>query len=683
MRDRSASRWMGRTEKPFDPEGFGDMTQTRFKLANILLEMNDETRRFPSMMYRASGPVDYSEADDSLAFEDTISFLTYFNGLSCGKWRKYTVADRFRLHVDLMGDPCDLEVIGVLTDEVSLEAAPDPFKIAPDLSAKREAAESASGAMIRFEGASDYTSVDVEVDCDQFVIVGFKLATEGVTAIRNAYWYAEVDEMLIRPIDLALVTTTFKKEQYVVPNIETVKREVLGSDDAIADAFHMYVIDNGRTLDAERISDTGVTVIPNANVGGAGGFARGMIAAIESECVGYGRRYTHVLLMDDDVKVFPESFKRTFNLLSITREEYKDAFINGAMLQAQQPNVQFEDVAHVMKSGAYHRIKGYLCMDVLADVALNEAIDVEVPDAYGAWWYSCIPLSAIEEYGLPLPIFFRCDDVEYGLRCQPTYMTMNGICVWHDMFDDRFRASVDGYQYMRNFSIVMACSGDASLVPHALRAGRMATIFLRNLAYENAELVVAGLEDFLKGPQLIMEPDGESIFKTNNAACEELLPLDEAIDVFLEEHPELEGKLRGFRPNESMLSMDVPLSVTRLMRIVRTFPYDKHLLPDALLSDTPGTAYYGYTSSVPGFDQMAKRVIVACGRDGSRAHVRVMDRERDRSIRKRLAAVTFQFFRNGARIKADYKNAMPEMTSVAFWKDYLKLANEMAETQGA
>ena len=92
-----------------------------------------------------------------------------------------------------------------------------------------------------------------------------------------------------------------------------------------------------------------------------------------------------------------------------------------------------------------------LYIDQLSDIAENEAVDVEVPDAYGAWWYSCIPLNEVREKGLPLPLFVRCDDVEYGMRTKPTYMTMNGICVWHEGFEGRFRPSVDCYQLHSQF----------------------------------------------------------------------------------------------------------------------------------------------------------------------------------------------------------------------------------------
>lgn len=649
---------------------------THFKLANVQLGMNERVRLYPEMLYRADGPVDYSESDGSLAFDGSVGFLTYFNSLSCAKWRKYSNVGSMWLHIELIGDACDMEIVGVRKEDARPDMAPDPFQGSTSSIVQGDVEATSQGVKARFAGSSDYEVLEVPIEDDGLVIVGFNLHSKGATAVRDAYWYTEVDEDAIRPIRLALATTTFCKEAYVIPNIEAVKREVLESDDAIADAFHMYVVDNGSTLDAEGLSGEGVTIIPNANVGGAGGFARGMIAAIEGENVPAGFGFTHVLLMDDDVTIFPESIKRTFNLLSLARDEYKDAFINGAMLQAQRPNLQFEDVAFVMKSGAYRRIKGNLFMDTLADIAVNEVIDVEVPNAYGAWWYSCIPVSAIKESGLPLPIFFRCDDVEYGMRCKPKYMTMNGICVWHDAFDDRFRASVDGYQYMRNFPIVMACSGNINLMPHMLRAARMTNLFTRSLGYETAELILLGLEDFMKGPSVIKEPNGESIFKANNKACENLLPLDEALEAAVLQHPELGSTLAGFTPDMHMLEASVPVAFTKTLRLVRTLPYNKHQLPDMLLSDKPGTAYYGAASALPGYDQMRRRVIVACGRDGSRAHVRVMDRDRERRIRDRLIAVFGDYMRRGKEVEASYRAAMPEMTSVEFWKNYLERANE-------
>lgn len=34
---------------------------------------------------------------------------------------------------------------------------------------------------------------------------------------------------------------------------------------------------------------------------------------------------------------------------------------------------------------------------------------------YTAWWYTCIAMTVVRSDNLPMPLFFRGDDVEYGL----------------------------------------------------------------------------------------------------------------------------------------------------------------------------------------------------------------------------------------------------------------------------
>ena len=82
------------------------------------------------------------------------------------------------------------------------------------------------------------------------VIVGFIIKTEGTVSIRNSYYELDVDGEL-NDVELVLSTTTFKKEAFIERNIDLVKNQIIGSNDSIADHFHMYVMDNGRTLDAE------------------------------------------------------------------------------------------------------------------------------------------------------------------------------------------------------------------------------------------------------------------------------------------------------------------------------------------------------------------------------------------------------------------------------------------------
>lgn len=649
------------------------MGTVKAPLASIVLGLPAQLTSCPAVAYRASSAVDYCSASRSLAFEGKIDFLTYLNALSWGKWKKYTCIEGAALHVALAGDPCTLRLKAVLPGAVGHRGGTGRFTKRAEGASARFAQVVPLGEPVAFDGSADFMELEVRMPEGDYVLVGFELESVGVTEMADAYWYSEVDESQAKPVRIAIATTTFRKEPYVVPNIESIRESVLEVGGATGDAFHLYVVDNGRTLDAGTLGGGGVTIIPNANVGGAGGFARGMLAALDAEGMPAGTGFTHVLLMDDDIKVLPESLIRTRNLLALRNDTYEDAFLNGAMLSMQQPNLQFEDVAVVGKSGNYARIKGDLFVDGLADAARNETVDVELSRSYGAWWYSCIPLSAIEENGLPLPLFVRCDDVEFGLRNHPKYMTMNGICVWHESFEDKFNATMS-YQSYRNQLIVDAVHGvgERSFVPLIIE--RALRTQLRNLNYDAADLIVASLEDYLGGPDFIMGGNPEALLREHNARGEKLVPLDEAIDAAIREHPDLRGSLRLFEP--SIDALKPARGVSQLpIKALRLLPYDKHLLPGALLRNAPATAYFG-ESLAPSAAQVATRVIVACNRTGEKAHVRVMDRERYAAIRSRWRAALGAFKAREPELRRAYIEAMPEMTSVAFWEDYLKRAND-------
>ena len=498
------------------------------------------------------------------------------------------------------------------------------------------------------------TVFEIEVPFTDKDIVGFVLQVRGIAYLHDAFYFTEVDETNINSVKLALSTTTFKKEEYIVPNIELVKQEVLGSNDPVAKAFHMFVVDNGCTLDSDALTDDGVNGSSKQNVGGAGGFARGMMETLASS-----EGFTHILLMDDDVKVSAESLKRTYNLLALAQGKYKDAFINGAMLAIEKPNLQFEDVSYVIKSGAYRRVKWEkIYIDQVEDIAENESIDVEVKNAYGAWWYSCIPLKAVRESGLPLPLFVRCDDVEYGMRIKPTYMTMNGICVWHEGFEGRFRPSVDCYQYIRNFMVMMAMDDCASEKMFVARWERNIRLHMRTLEYDTVELFLDGMEDYLKGPEYLASVSGEELMKKNGAKNEKLVPVGNVQSRMISS---MRHSKRAFG-GESYIG--------QFLRVWRTLPYDRHLLPDALLRDKPEAVFYSGLS-VLSPRTMATKTLVAFDLDGKNAAVRHMDRDRYKELMRRFARLKKEHAEHGAEVRAAYKTAKPWLTSWDFWNSYL------------
>ena len=222
-------------------------------------------------------------------------------------------------------------------------------------------------------------------------------------------------------VTLSLVKMTGK-------NIQLLKDNVLCEGSDIKDKLFVHIIDNGRTLDPEEFDCENLKIYPNPNVGGAGGFTRGMIEALELD-----EKPTHVLLMDDDVLIMCESLFRTFYLLQIVRPEFEDAFVSGAMFDYDLREKQYEDVGYVHHADAsYGPLKDRLEMkDIDALLSNEEMAQRKQEHSYAGWWYCCIPTHMIEKNGLPLPVFIRGDDVEFSLRNKAQFLTLDGICIWH------------------------------------------------------------------------------------------------------------------------------------------------------------------------------------------------------------------------------------------------------------
>lgn len=578
--------------------------------------------------------------------QGSVDFFTYFNACSLAKWKKYAGIKRVYLHLEFANEAinkeyaCTIQFFGRSYLDSAASSLASGVRLTSTMGKTKE-----NGSLV----------FDLLIPETDYEVIGFALDVRGDVVLEKAYYYARVAEEQINPVKIALCTTTFLKEDYIIPNIELVKNEVLAADDVIAKNFHMFVIDNGRTLDAEALSDEGVTVLPNPNVGGSGGFARGMMEAMKHD-----ENFTHVLLMDDDVSISTESLRRTFNLLSLATGKHKNAFINGAMLVAEEPNRQFEDVSYVVNSGAYASVKSNkYYMDQQQYIVRNEHIDVEIPKAYGAWWFSCIPVSAIEQVGLPLPLFVRCDDVEYGMRAKPIYMTMNGICVWHDGFMGRSRASVDSYQYVRNFLIMIAMTDCSSQDLFMLRMERALRLQLRVMSYDAADLILDGIADYLKGPDYFASLNGEEVIKRNAKKNEKLVPLDELAEPY-----------RNVTYNKRLLGDQS--YIKPFLKLMRTLPYDRHLLPDVLLRDTPEAVFYSGLSILSP-RTIGTKTLVAIDLEGNQGAVRHMDRERYQQIMDRWKALKSELKERGDEVRAAYKEAQPYLTSTEFWEKYLGL----------
>lgn len=471
-------------------------------LQNIILPSTDTCVEEP-MYFRRSENVFYSWCNDWIDIHPggCVTFDTYFNSFSAEKWLKYTDIKTVNITVKVKG----YLRITLLRKE----------KIGPE---------------IHTEYCGEYLCITQNDEIKEFTFpfktssaIGmfcFELSgIEGISVFYSASYNSEYNNP--NPTKIAIDICTFKRERFVEANLNLLNSRFLQNKESfLFDKLEVFVSDNAGTLDIDKLSTDKIHIVRNKNVGGAGGFTRGMI---EISKVREKKGITHILVMDDDICIEPESVFRTCTLLSCLKAQYRDAFIGGAMLRLDNQYYQVESGA-LWNSGNLISLKHGLDLRVLDACLFNE---FEERAQFNAWWYCAFPASVVTNENLPIPIFIRGDDVEYGLRNMKHLILMNGICVWHEPFENKY-SSFLYYYILRNRLI------DNSLHNMVLTKKEFINILkaqvmdeVRIYRYKNAHLLMRGVEDFFKGVDWLATQDVEQLHKDVMASGYKLQYLDD------------------------------------------------------------------------------------------------------------------------------------------------------------
>lgn len=599
-----------------------------YKLHNILINGFIEIDGTRHMYYRSVDTIYSGFNGESILRKDNLfEFFTYFNSLSVEKWRKYTYAEKFYLILDAEGE-FTIDLFGHFSEK---------------------------GTNIKKEWLGSYgynlqerTQIILPYPIGmQSTVVAFQIKTRKKTLIYDAYYAANIDEDKIVAPYIALVTTTFKKESYIGRNIALLKEQIF-SDSEYANAFCWNIVDNGRTLHEQTDYQQDIRIFHNKNVGGAGGFARGMIESLKQP-----KSPTHILLMDDDVVFSAESFKRLYKLLSIIRSEYKEYFVSGAMLKMQQPNVQHEDIGVLSEHGEHGPAKPQYDLNQWDSVLRNEIILPDNVHQYSGWWYCCIPRNIVNKDNLPLPIFVRGDDVEYSIRNHTGFITMNGICIWHEGFENKFSGALELYQVHRNDLILQALHKE---VADVLVIKRIQDLFWQEMYkfnYKGATLLLDVIEDYLKGPEFIKKLDGEECMR---------------------EKREKDNTLSDITPEVERLIDYENLYCYKKLRKIRKFLYDYsyngHRLPMFMVRRKIGIIPYGW-----GYYQNKQYLTKVNYAIDTSNHKYAVYRRSDKTfleLKQRYRTIMVRYEKENERVADEYRMCAQEMESGLFWEKYLK-----------
>jgi len=603
------------------------------KLQNLVLQkdLDDNLMCYPQLIVRdqnGANPFYFNPEKKAyiLCKHKYADFMSYYNCLQLQRWKTYTKIKQCRIVLEFKGK-VSFELYKIYRNSDNID-----FKcIWNKVYENREKRK----IVIPLP----------EILCS---LIGFKLAAVEDTEIYGGYYAGDIEESNIRNIHISLVTTTYKKQNYILQNIKTLQEKILNSKSELKGHLTVHVIDNECALDAQQYSSEDLRIYPNKNVGGAGGFTRGMIEALKLV-----QKPTHILLMDDDVMLTAESLFRTYYLLRILKEDYQACFLSGAMFDYDIRERQYEDVGYINRTEAsYGPVKPLYDMRELKDVVRNEAFEEYTADnAYSGWWYCCIPVEHIEKNGLPLPVFVRGDDVEFSLRNRPGFITLNGICIWHVGFAGKFNAAMELYQVHRNSLIIQAAGSICQDIDFYKRIQKMFWKEITRFAYANAELLLDAVEDYMKGPEYIKNLDGEQSLREHNAKNEKLVPLSEL------PYPAVPDQVYEYVP------------IKRYSKWIYIITINGHLLPDFLLKSYAASVAYDWFFTAGAYYR--RRRMIAINPINRTGCIRTMDRRKCFALIRRYMQVTGNYKKRHTQIEKQYRESFPEMTSKLFWENYL------------
>ncbi|MBD8044208.1 galactofuranosyltransferase GlfT2 [Arthrobacter sp. Sa2BUA2] len=567
-----------------------------------------------------------------------LSFGTYFNAFAASYWRRWTNVEKIRLQVATAGS-------GVVSIYRS----------------------NARGSLQHVETrrVSGDTVSTFELPLKPFGDGGWYwfdlVAGSAPLTLNAAEWQAPGAEHT--PGSVTLEITTLNKNEFCLNNL----RILANNPDALAYLKEVLIVDQGtkKVKDAPGFAEIEarfggkLRMIHQGNLGGSGGFARGMYEAVQNDS-------DYVLLLDDDVVVEPESIVR---MVTFADHCNKPTIVGGHMFDLYNRTVlhTFGETVNPYRFQPDHPIKEQVLGHDFARTNLrttpwmHRRVDVD----YNGWWMCLIPTKVIRDIGLSLPVFIKWDDAEYGVRAKAAgYNTVSlpGSAVWHITWADKDDA-VDWQAYFHSRNRIITALLH-SPYPHGGRVVREGSFIdvkhLISMQYFTAQTRVMALQDLLAGPGKLHEilahklPEIQSMRHAYSEAKFE--PDPEAFPTPGVSKPPRRG--RGFQP-PSYITL-VPWAAKTIVRHL-TKPVSKTSIerPEARVAhiDNKWWRMSQYDSAV------------VTNADGTAASWYHRDPEKLRDLLVEGMRLNAVILKDWQRLSEEYRQALPVITSLEAWKE--------------
>jgi len=475
-----------------------------------------------------------------------VSFGAYFNAFAAGYWRRWSRLTEVHLRLTLDG-----------------AGRVDVYRTKSDGSRIFERGVVVSGRQ----------ELDVALDLRPFQDGGwywFDLTTDsGELTLLAGGWYAAEEATGRAAVTIGM--PTFNRPADCVATLTAI-----GEDPLVLDTVTAVIIPDqgtrkvrdepGFEAAAARLGGK-LRIIDQPNLGGSGGYARIMYEALRTtDC-------EQILFMDDDILLEPDSVLRAVAFSRFSREPM---LVGGQMLSLQARS-QLSTMGEVVDRNAFlwRNAPGTEPHHDLADRTLRQTpwlhrcTDVD----YNAWWMCLIPRAVAEDVGLPLPLFIKWDDAEYGLRARSRgyrTATVPGIAIWHMSFLEKDDTSDwQAYFHYRNRYVAAALHGPDN--PRALLRDtvKRTVRHLLLMEYSAVALQEMALRDFLAGPEALFDslPTVLGKVRAKRAQYDDGRPLDPATQIPLSDLDALAAQVFPEPPTRKLaIVKSLARSVVRNLR---------------------------------------------------------------------------------------------------------------------
>ncbi|HVX07832.1 glycosyltransferase, partial [Humibacter sp.] len=262
------------------------------------------------------------------------------------------------------------------------------------------------------------------------------IADEHALELVQADWMAPAGTPERTNANATVSITTLNRGDYCTRLLTTIgnDKEALSVLDRVQviDQGTEKIVDNPGYAAAVDSLDGKLRVLDQANIGGSGGFSRGMLEALDAGESGY------VILLDDDVEIEPESLRRAVTFANYCN---KPTIVGGHMFDMYD-KAQLHAFAEGIKWPSFMwgpftpERHDFGTSNLRQTQWMHRRYDVD----YNGWWMCLIPVEIIKAIGLSLPVFIKWDDAEYALRAREHgYATVSlpGAAVWHVSWVDK------------------------------------------------------------------------------------------------------------------------------------------------------------------------------------------------------------------------------------------------------